>query len=81
MLIAVLPHAAAHPSDTSASSTPATAVDEIKALEQAHNQALLHGNVAALDKNDLGRLHLRCVTRRCLAGSMPFSESRRPFAV
>jgi ketosteroid isomerase-like protein len=50
MVIAVLTHTAAQASDGSASSTPATAVDEIKALEEARNQALLHGDVAALDK-------------------------------
>jgi ketosteroid isomerase-like protein len=50
MLIAVLPHAAAQASDRSASPTSAAAIDEIKALEEARNQALLHGDVAALDK-------------------------------
>jgi len=50
VLIAGLPHAAAHARDGSARSTPPEAVDEIKALELARNQALLHGDVAALDK-------------------------------
>jgi ketosteroid isomerase-like protein len=49
LLIAVLPHPALA-SDGRASSASATAVDEIKALEEARNQALLHGDVAALDK-------------------------------
>ena len=49
LLIAVLPHPALS-SDGSTSAVSATAVDEIKALEEARNQALLHGDVAALDR-------------------------------
>jgi ketosteroid isomerase-like protein len=49
LLIAVLPHLALG-SDARASSASATAVEEIKALEEARNQALLHGDVAALDR-------------------------------
>jgi ketosteroid isomerase-like protein len=43
-------HAAAQASHQGASSTPISAIDEIKALEEVRNQAVLHGDVAALDQ-------------------------------
>lgn len=50
MLIAALPIATVLASGGGANSTPATAVDEIKALEEARNEALLHSDVAVLDR-------------------------------
>ena len=51
MLIGSANYAAAQTSRTDISSQPQTTVDgEIKSLEEARNQAVLHGDVAALDK-------------------------------
>jgi ketosteroid isomerase-like protein len=51
MLIGSANYAAAQPSRTDISSQPQTTVDgEIKSLEEARNQAVLHGDVAALDR-------------------------------
>jgi len=50
MLIGSANYAAAQTSRTDISSQPQTTVDgEIKSLEEARNQAVLHGDVAALD--------------------------------
>ncbi len=43
-------HATAQANHQGVSSTPANAVDEIKVLEEARNQAVLRGDVAALDR-------------------------------
>ena len=51
MLIGSANYAAAQTSRTDISSQPQTTVDgEIKSLEEARNQAVLHGDVAALDR-------------------------------
>ena len=51
MLIGSAHYAATQTSRTDISSQPQTTVDgEIKSLEEARNQAVLHGDVAALDK-------------------------------
>ena len=51
MLIGSANYAAAQTSRTDISSHPQTTVDgEIKSLEEARNQAVLHGDVAALDR-------------------------------
>ena len=50
LLAVTLQHARAQARDQGTGSTPATAVEEIKALEEARNQAILHGDVAALER-------------------------------
>jgi ketosteroid isomerase-like protein len=50
VLAVTLQHATAQANDQGAGSTPANAVNEIKSLEEARNEAVLHGDVVALDQ-------------------------------
>jgi ketosteroid isomerase-like protein len=49
-LIVIVQNATAQTDHKVGGSTPTSATDEIKALEEARNQAVLHGDVAALDR-------------------------------
>jgi ketosteroid isomerase-like protein len=49
-LAVALPHAAARSDRQDAGSPTTNAIEEIKVLEEARNQAVLHGDVAALDR-------------------------------
>jgi ketosteroid isomerase-like protein len=49
-LVITVQHATAQAGHQGAGSIPTGAIEEIKALEEARNQAVLHGDVAALDR-------------------------------
>ena len=49
-LTVTVQHATAPVDHQQAGSTPTDATDEIRALEEVRNQAVLHGDVAALDR-------------------------------
>jgi ketosteroid isomerase-like protein len=49
-LAVTVQHATAQAGHQGAGSIPTRAIEEIKALEEARNQAVLHGDVAALDR-------------------------------
>ena len=61
--VATVQPATAQADHESAGSSTAAAIDEIKALEEARNQAILHGDVAALDRmtSDCELVNLRSV--------------------